>query len=507
MSKNQNTSDWFKLVWEDDTEMSSIDALDGLMLDPDGDIVSVSYYSKSREDNVVLPEWIQVLKESNSIVMINGGIYVYLEEAHGWMPLLSAKVMQFIVTQSGGYAPVNYAMAALPYIETITRSTWPSVVLGNTFTQGYKRYNFRYISDSAVEFIPVTNKDSMKDNYCTIPTQNIRPIHKMSLIYRERLSSVGAVKWISDVFDTNDVLTILWMLGDMHADFGTKRMFILYGPGGVGKSSVVNIIAAAIGGTLCKLNDSAILYNPDAYYGGKGLDAATLLQASGSRMATTADIEMPEGRAINMQTIKALTGNDMAEGGMRVNVTVVSTMNRLYIPKRMQDQARADITRRVVVVPTKLTRKSQDVDTLPIDQKSIEELILLSIRTRVLYDSPPLGTKALLHTLYHGRYAQISLTVEEYQNATVWDCLAATMFILWTLRITHEELQHILMKIGSQCCIRWGSILLIRNIRLIPGARVHECWYNKPPTPAYKAAPRGQSKRYPRQVNIVRSLN
>ncbi len=28
------------------------------------------------------------------------------------------------------------------------------------------------------------------------------------------------------------------------ADFGTKRLFMLYGPGGVGKTSVVNIIAS-----------------------------------------------------------------------------------------------------------------------------------------------------------------------------------------------------------------------------------------------------------------------
>ena len=41
--------------------------------------------------------------------------------------------------------------------------------------------------------------------------------------------------------------TIMWMLGDMHTDFGNKRMFILYGPGGVGKSSVVNILATVIG--------------------------------------------------------------------------------------------------------------------------------------------------------------------------------------------------------------------------------------------------------------------
>jgi hypothetical protein len=43
-----------------------------------------------------------------------------------------------------------------------------------------------------------------------------------------------------------------------------------------------------------------------------------------------------------MQSIKALTGNDMSDGGIRVNVTaVVSTMNKLYYPLDIKDKARA----------------------------------------------------------------------------------------------------------------------------------------------------------------------
>lgn len=63
-----------------------------------------------------------------------------------------------------------------------------------------------------------------------------------------------------------------------------------------------------------------------------------------------------------MQTIKAITGNDMSEGGIRLSVTVVATMNTLYTPEAMKDQARADIIRRVVVVPTKKTRNTDHVD-------------------------------------------------------------------------------------------------------------------------------------------------
>ena len=77
-------------------------------------------------------------------------------------------------------------------------------------------------------------------------------------------------------------------------------------------------------------------------------------------MLSTADIEVTQGKILNMQSsIKALTGNDISDGGIRVNVTaVVSTMNKLYYPLDTKDQARADITRYVAVVPTRAIRNT-----------------------------------------------------------------------------------------------------------------------------------------------------
>jgi hypothetical protein len=99
-------------------------------------------------------------------------------------------------------------------------------------------------------------------------------------------------------------------------------------------------------------------------------------------MLSTADhIEVTQGKILNMQSrIKALTGNDMSDGGIRVNVTaVVSTMNKLYYPLDIKDQARADITRYVAVVPTRAIRNTENVGVLPIDKMSLSELIRFSI--------------------------------------------------------------------------------------------------------------------------------
>jgi hypothetical protein len=93
-------------------------------------------------------------------------------------------------------------------------------------------------------------------------------------------------------------------------------------------------------------------------------------------MLSTADIEVTQGKILNMQSIKALTGNAMSDGGIRVNATaVVSTMNKLYYPLDIEDQARADITRYVVVVPTRAIRNTEDVGVLSIDKMSLSDLI------------------------------------------------------------------------------------------------------------------------------------
>jgi hypothetical protein len=145
------------------------------------------------------------------------------------------------------------------------------------------------------------------------------------------------------VFDKEDIRTLLWMIGDMYADFGNKRMFILFGPGGVGKSSTINIKATALGCGLTKIPTESVVRNLAAYTS-KNVGATTLLGAASSRVCTTADIEVPQNNILNMQTVKALTGNDMAECGVRANITVVAMMNRLYVPNNMEDQAiRADM--------------------------------------------------------------------------------------------------------------------------------------------------------------------
>ena len=55
--------------------------------------------------------------------------------------------------------------------------------------------------------------------------------------------------------------------------------------------------------------------------------------------------------------------------------------------------------------------------------------------------------------------------------------MAATIFILWTLKIGFVDFQNFLYRMGSDCCIRVFGILIIVKIRLVPEARIPDIWY------------------------------
>ena len=170
-----------------------------------------------------------------------------------------------------------------------------------------------------------------------------------------------------------------------------------------------------------------MLANPESYYN-RSVPANTLTNAALRRMATAADIEVTRGKVLNMQTIKALTGNDTADGGMRVTVTVVATMNTLYSVSSKPEHVRADIIRRVSVIPTLLQRESEDIDVLPIDKSSLEELARLMIIKCLRYSMPPLDQYAVLLTIYQGRFKDLEGVLEPYDDASLGEGMAATIF-------------------------------------------------------------------------------
>jgi len=89
-------------------------------------------------------------------------------------------------------------------------------------------------------------------------------------------------------------MTLMWALGDMLYESLNKHLFILYSPGGVGKSTVVNILGGIVGGTIPSISAHCVTTNPKSYHR-YSIDVSQLVAAASSRLVNVPDGEIGVG--------------------------------------------------------------------------------------------------------------------------------------------------------------------------------------------------------------------
>ena len=230
--------------------------------------------------------WLQQICNKDEIARINGSLCIYIKESNGWMPMRSSVGLEYIARVSVKFAPVNYEKAVEPIVQTIERNAWPDVYTGPTFTQKAARYTFGLNRDDMAIYFTAVGDGVLpmsKSSYCCIPVNSGMVLKKLPLYFNvPRPPARSALQWITEVFQDN-TNAVLWLLGDTIADFGNKRMFIFKGPGGVGKSAIINIITAAMGNTVCNIDPTLTVHNTKLHIK-RHLDRATLLKAASARI-------------------------------------------------------------------------------------------------------------------------------------------------------------------------------------------------------------------------------
>jgi hypothetical protein len=314
------------------------------------------------------------LRANNKLVSLMSTKYMYINEDLGWVLVNSATAARKICEILGFYAPVNYMTSAKPIIESLLNTPAPSVVLGPTFSQGRVRCHFyksvnkegRTTHISLEAAVPLNMDEfeidknilyTSKSSFCISPVKTTKFLKKIAIPKSLKLNNRGNLcKWIYDVFEENSE-AVLWAIGDMFTDYGTKRMFIFYGPGGVGTTSVVNII--------CSIGSNVLVQIPGRFKAKKGTIARNygnslpeVIKATlpNTRLALVSDVEVTsDDEHLNVQTVKELTGGDEGPHG-RVSVTSIMSLNKLFSYEFQGDYTLADRTRHVTVIPTVLKR-------------------------------------------------------------------------------------------------------------------------------------------------------
>lgn len=457
-----------EIMWEDDEDPVPTDSL----LSSVDRVVTGSRFAGLTMDDI--PMWLRALMVADVILNIGGTIHFYTGAEGGWYSLRSTVTLSLLARKLDLYAPVNFAIAAEPFVNIIESVSWPAVVLSSTFTQGRLRYAYTLDDETqVVNFAPNVvfgREPNAKNTLCSIPVTNVNPILQFNLkfsIVRARKS--GAVSWLHRVFGDN-INTILWALGDMLYDSNNKRMFILYGPGGVGKSTVATIMNAVIGGTIPTLNSELAAINPRSFRRDV-LSKKHLDKTASTRLISLGDVEPRHGDILHMQNIKVLTGGDEVDG-MIVHTTLIMTANKLFHYDDLNQFVQPDRLRRVVVIPSVEERDGVNADIPPIHQDILDELVQYAVRTRIMQKRPPVKVDALLASLFQSSCIEASEVVCIDEEAALYECMTATMLLCWRFGLEVGQVSKCLKWVGCCCAVESGGVYFIARNKPLTGVSI-----------------------------------
>ena len=423
------------------------------------------------DNDAALPQWLARLMSSKYVGKINNVLCIYIAAANGWMPIMSRVALRFIADACGAHnATVSYDRAAMPSVDIVKRRTWPSVYIDSTFTQGTCRYYFQCSNNSYVNFYRVGSqaKPASYYSFCVVPALGFRTALRLPLsLEKYPMKGNCALKWVHDLFKQNTI-TMLWALGSALSDFGSKRCFVIYGPGGLGKSAVVKLFKAVLGDQTSEIPSEYMCYKPSSFVA-RTPSASMLLDAACSRAVFISDFELHDNDEYNFRTIKPLTGDDPLHG-VSVCVTVVATTNHMPANIDPSKHITPDRMRRLAVVSTIDERYTEDINCLPLDKPGLSQLAHIAMVVRIKYNKPPMNTETLLMTLFLGQYEAAMHLIQINYGATRMDCIAATKFLCIKFNIKARDMSNSLFRIGSDCVIRVWNRCYIANIMPRAGA-------------------------------------
>jgi hypothetical protein len=315
----------------------------------------------------------------------DGNIYVFLTTLNIWSVICAKQSIVFINNLMGiESATVKYGDAFEPYASFLEREA--SDRIANDIPQsvciGTERLKVALVPgglkltrcDSLLPFLP-ENK-SLLSTLCYMPLS----IRGWPTEW-QRTSNYPIYRYLSPLFvDPVELKTLEWCIGHSLIDpHNFSKAVILYGQGGRGKTTTVNLIATALMGCCGTIPDSALI-NLSA-----GLPDRVAQTVASNRVVTAGDVG-GDGRNTNLTVIKALTGHDYIPlGALRVKTacTLLYATNTLDDPRENTEWCTEAIMRRVVVIYMSAIVPEESLIGVPKDTVSKLDFCLRCIHTRL----------------------------------------------------------------------------------------------------------------------------
>ena len=429
------------------------------------------------------------LLRERSITNMDRTLMLFIDDRYGWVSIHSMPACDLYNKMLGQTVYVNIYPSAEPIIQYLVTRRVPEVIMPSTVTISMSRFSYKVTTNEIVltSAVPITDENtrasnssedaSFKTTYCFCPCPHVNVPRVIGGMYPPDLSTFGeCVECIMEAFGEN-ILSVLWMIGDCLLDSGTKRCFILYGPGGRGKTTITNMIKGVVSSATY---DLAPQYFVSRFTGSKNvrsfatqhITSDTKAGILATRLVLVQDVEISGNDELNVQTVKTITGGDAGSKGV-LSKTMIASCNELPKYKIMNNYVRNDRTRRIVIIPTVSERLLGNRNYIPEDLTSKSLLVSAAILVRLRCDTkPPLTRNALMHTLFLGRIKDAERLIKYDDNATFIECYNATRIICRSMYISYSQMQDCLCDVGSNCCIRMNTTYAIAGIVPKPGVEI-----------------------------------
>ncbi|KJZ68974.1 hypothetical protein HIM_11631 [Hirsutella minnesotensis 3608] len=246
-------------------------------------------------------------------------------------------------------------------------------------------------------------------------------------------------------------------------DPGTfSKFLLLYGPGGTGKTEVVNVILDIMAGCAGAIKASQLVDTRSDM----SVDTAKVLASN--RIVTTGEIDLADGK-LNLHSLKEMTGHDsilIPPIRVATRCSIVTSSNNLPDPHKQPEWLTTAIARRVVVVPMNVQASLLPSAERPDTEEDNMDFLLSCVHTFLTNSSMPASPRSILYSILGRGYEEIRERVIIDANASTQDVMDANANIETTFSMKPQDLGELASLKSPDCVVILGGIKFLKGIRL-----------------------------------------
>ena len=260
----------------------------------------------------------------------------------------------------------------------------------------------------------------------------------------------------------------------MLLDQGQRRLWTLYGPGGVGRSRIVSMILRLLGNAACSIQSLQLITTTQtARYTHLTTQQMLASSISGHRGVLANGVNLDphnDQERLNIQLMKALVGGESSINETQLQCNVIACMATLVANRDPHTFTKPEHPRRIVVILT-VSEHSTSTDctsSVPTSPDNMRELVHAALATRLHCVTLPMEIDALISTIFQRRYNIVWKLIRYNESVSMCDAIYTNSMLYAKYGILSiRNLSSLLQYIGGEHIFTYNGYIFINHITAI----------------------------------------